>query len=77
MKPTHRKSWAGNLMILLDLTFGLSFKVKRRFTGFGELSFWWIQICIGSPMCRSSYTYLILQFWIICAIDFKHIKVWI
>ena len=24
-------------------------------TGFGELSFWWIQICIGSPMRRSSF----------------------
>ena len=38
-----------------DLTFGPSFKVKRWFTGFGELSFQWIQICIGSPMRRSSY----------------------
>ena len=26
-----------------------------RFIGFGELSFRWIQICIGSPMRRSSY----------------------
>ena len=33
---------------------GPSFKVKRWFTGFGQLSFQWIQICIGSPMCRSS-----------------------
>ena len=39
---------------MLDLTFGPSFKVKRWFTGFGELSFRWIQICIGSPMRRSS-----------------------
>ena len=39
---------------MLDLTFGPSFKVKRWFTGFGELSFWWIQIYIGSPMRRSS-----------------------
>ena len=30
------------------------------FTGFGELSFWWIQICIGSPMRRSSYICLYL-----------------
>ena len=35
-----------------DLTFGPSFKVIRWFTGFGELPFWWIQICIGS---RSSF----------------------
>ena len=47
-------SWAENLLMLLDLTFGSSFKVRRWFTGFGELSFRWIQICIGSPMHRSS-----------------------
>ena len=40
-KPTHRKSWVWNLL-MLDLTFGPSFKVKRWFTGFGELSFRWI-----------------------------------
>ena len=28
VKLTHRKSWAGNLLMLLDLTFGPSFKVK-------------------------------------------------
>ena len=45
VKPTQRKSWAGNLLMLLDLTFGPSFKVKRWFTGFDELSFRLIQIC--------------------------------
>ena len=55
MKSTHRKSWAGNLLMLLDLTFGSSFEVKRWFIGFGELSFQWTQICIGSPMRRSSF----------------------
>ena len=54
MKPTYRRSWAGNLLMFSDLTLGPSFKVKRWFTGFGELSFRWIQICIGSPMRRSS-----------------------
>ena len=53
-KPTCRILWAGNLLVLLDLTIGPSFKVKRWFTGFGELSFRWIQICIGSQMRRSS-----------------------
>ena len=48
--------WAGNLL-MSDLTFDPSFKVKRWFTGFGELSFRWIQICIGSPMRRSSFIY--------------------
>ena len=45
-----------------DLTLGPSFKVKRWFTGFGELSFRWIQICIGSPMRRSSY----MVFYVTC-----------
>ena len=54
MKLTYRSSWAGNLLMFSDLTLGLSFKVKRWFTGFGELSFQWIQICISSPMRRSS-----------------------
>ena len=38
MKPTHRRSWAGNPLMFSDLTLGPSFKVKR-FTGFGELFF--------------------------------------
>ena len=44
VKPTYRKSWAGNLLIS-DLA------LEQWFTGFGELSFWWIQICTGSPIC--------------------------
>ena len=55
VKPTCRILWAPNLQ-MSDLTFGPSFKVKRWFTGFSELSFWWIQICIGSPMRRSSFS---------------------
>ena len=54
MKPSYRRSWAGNLLMFSDLTLGPSFKVKRGFTGFGELSFRWIQICIGSLMRRFS-----------------------
>ena len=53
-EPTYGKSWAGNLLMWTDLTLVRSFKVKRWFTSFGELSFRWIQICIASPMCRSS-----------------------
>ena len=37
-----------------DLALGSSFKVKRWLTGFGELSFRWIQICTVSPMHKSS-----------------------
>ena len=58
MKPTHMKSWTRNLL-MLDLTFGPSLKVKRWLTGFGELSFQWIQICIVSPMRRSSFPLLL------------------
>ena len=29
VKPTHRKSWAGNLLVCSDLTLDPSFKVKR------------------------------------------------
>ena len=53
MKPTYR-AWAGNLLMFSDLTLGPSYKVKQLFTGFGKLSFRWIQICIGSLMHRSS-----------------------
>ena len=38
-----------------DLRFGPSFKVKQCFTGFGESSFQWIQICIGSLMDGASF----------------------
>ena len=47
-----------------DLTFGPSFKVKRWFTGFDELSFRWIQIYIGSLMRRSSLSTNILDAYI-------------
>ena len=40
---------------MLDLTFGPSLKVKRWFTGFGELSCRGTQICIGEPMRRSHF----------------------
>ena len=62
MKPTYRRSWAGNLLMFSDLTLSPSFKVKRWFNGFGELSFRWIQICNGSAMRRSSFICLQLLF---------------
>ena len=39
MKPTYRRSWAGNVLLFSGLTLGPSFKVKQWFTGFEELSF--------------------------------------
>ena len=56
MKSTYRKSWAGNLLIWTDLTLVPSFKVKQWLTSFGELSSQWIQIFIGFPMCRYSFS---------------------
>ena len=64
MKPSYRRSWAGNLLMFSDLTLGPSFKVIRWFTGFGELSFRWIQISISFPMRRSSFFAFILYFWL-------------
>ena len=55
MKATYSKSRAGNLLMWTDLALDTSFKVKQWSIGFGELSFWWIQICIGSPMRSSSF----------------------
>ena len=52
VKPTYRKSWAWNLLMWTDLALGPLFKLKQWSIGFGELSFRWIQICIGSPMHR-------------------------
>ena len=54
MKPTYRKSQARNLLMQSDLAMDPSLEVKRWFTGFVELSFQWIQICIDSLMNRSS-----------------------
>ena len=65
VKPTYRKSWAWNLLMLSDFTMGPSFKVKRWFTGFGELSFRWIQICIGSLMRRSSYYFFFDKYFVL------------
>ena len=48
--------WESSDIVSFDLC-PPPFKVKQWFSGFGELSFWWIQICIGPPMGRSSYAY--------------------
>ena len=70
VKPTHRKSWAGNLPMLSDLTLGPSFKVTQWFTGFDELSFWWIQICIGSNLRRSSFNCIFqAKYWSLLVFD--------
>ena len=54
---TYRKSWAGNLLMWFDLALGPSVKVKRWFTRFNELSFWWIQFASVFQCARSSVYY--------------------
>ena len=61
IKLTYRKSWPVNLLMWTDLTLVTSFKVKQWSTGSGELSFRWIQILIGSPMCRFSFSVLLFS----------------
>ena len=59
VKPTYRKSWAGNLLMWSDLTLDPSFKVKR-----GEPNLKVLVICLllvlevwdGKPTCRKSWT---------------------
>ena len=41
---------AGNLLMGLDFGLGPLLQGEMMFTGFGESSFQWIQICIGSLM---------------------------
>ena len=67
VKPTCRILWAGNLLMWSDLTLSPSIKVKRWFTGFGELSFRWIQICIGSLMHR--YIFIFICFLYVVSIS--------
>ena len=79
MKPAYRISWPGNLQLLSDFTFGPSLKVKQWFTSFGELSFWWIQICICSLMCGSSfygYCHFYLKYTCIFFADLSFVFVW-
>ena len=45
--------WESSDVFKFDL--GPFLQGKQWFTGFGELSFRWIQICIGLPMRKSSF----------------------
>ena len=54
MKPTYRKSWVRNLLMWSVLASGL-LQVKRWFSGFGELSFQWIQFALVLQCARCSY----------------------
>ena len=55
MKPPYRKSWAGNLLMLSDLTSSPSFKVKRGQTnlkGFITHLLLILEVCNVKPTCR-------------------------
>ena len=57
MKPTHRKSWAGNLLMGSDLTLDPSFKVKRGQPNLKELIthlLLLLQVCNVIPTNRKS-----------------------
>ena len=54
MKPTHRRSWAGNLLMFSDLTLGPSFKVRRWFT------FLTLDLSFKTVLIKSAYNSLII-----------------
>ena len=54
--------WESSDVVRFDLCRPPSFKVKQWFTGFGEFSLQWIQICIVSPMHRSSFYYATIAY---------------
>ena len=54
VKPTYRKSQAGNLLMWSDLTFGPSFKVKQGYPKFEVLIshlFLVLEVCNVKPSC--------------------------
>ena len=58
MEPTYRKSWAGNLLILSDLTLDPSFKVKRGQPNFKVLRtrlLLIVQVWNGKPTYKQSW----------------------
>ena len=58
MKPTERKSWVGNLLILFDLTLDPSFKVKRGYPNLKVLItrlLLVLEVCNVKPTHRKSW----------------------
>ena len=58
MKPTYKKSWAGNILVWSDLTLGSSFKVKRGYPNLKVLItrlLLVVQIWDGKPTYRKSW----------------------
>ena len=58
MVNQHRKSWAGNLLVWLDLSLGPSFKVKREPPNIKLLItrlLLVLEVWDGKPTCRKSW----------------------
>ena len=51
MKPSYRKSWAGNLLMWSDLTLGPSFKVKQGYP-YLKVLILVLQVCNLKPIYR-------------------------
>ena len=67
VKPTYKKSWAGNLLMWTDLTLVPSFKDKRWFTGFvsclaGGYKFASVLQCIGVVVIYTLFNCAIVLF---------------
>ena len=54
MKPTYRKSWAGNLLMCSDFTLGPSFKVKQ---GYPNLEVLIARLLLVLEVCNVKPTY--------------------
>ena len=54
VKPTYRKSWAGNLLMWSDLTLYPSFKVKR---GYPNLEVLITRLLLVVEVCNVKPTY--------------------
>ena len=58
VKPTYRKSWAGNLLMWSDLTLDPTFKVKQGYLNLKVLitrSFLVLEVCNVKPTYRKSW----------------------
>ena len=58
MKPSYRKSWAGNHLMWSDLTLGPSFKVKQGYTNLKVLIsrlLLVLEVCNVKPTYRKSW----------------------
>ena len=58
MKPTYRKSWAGNVLMWSDLTLDPSFKVKRGYPNLKVLTthlLLVVEVCDVKPTYRKSW----------------------